>query len=356
VAIRRSSSADTEALIADLRSSAEDDARRETALARLAIIGRRAVSHILRELDGAATPDERAALLLALERIPDPRSVDAVLAALEPSSSGGGAHQAVRLAAIRVARPLLDVSPGATSLLERLTTIVLDPREPVDVRRAAFEAMADLPARTVEPLRQRLAADADPSLRLAAQGRRAAGSEPLEELTAFEQRLPADPDALLATIGRAGADAPLSTLHAILKSVREKEPAAGRRRADWLAVRGALHLVLARRDSRVALYDLREAFESPSGHPLPADFASAMELIGDGTCLEPIARAWMQAPGVAPRAGSGSWPDRLREVFRAVLQKERPAARRKVLGRLQQRWAEGAAGARLRELLEGDPQ
>ena len=94
MAIRRSSSADVAALIADLRSSTEDDSRRETALARLAIIGRRAVSHILKSLATSADLEERAALLLALERIPDPRAVDAVLAALE-RSPGGTVHTSV---------------------------------------------------------------------------------------------------------------------------------------------------------------------------------------------------------------------------------------------------------------------
>jgi hypothetical protein len=211
--------------------------------------------------------------------------------------------------------------------------------------------------RTVEPLRQRLAADADASLRLAAAGFRApAGVDPVDELAAFGERLPADPDAVLAALGRAGADAPLSTLHSVLKAVREREAGAGRRGADWLAVRGAIHLVLAKRDSRVALYDVREALESGEHHPLPADFLSALELIGDGTCAEPLARAWMRSAAVTRRDRSGAWRDRLREVFREVLRRERPAARRKIVGRLQQRWVEGDDARRLRDLLEPGPQ
>ena len=164
--------------------------------------------------------------------------------------------------------------------------------------------------------------------------------------------LPDDPDAVLDSIGRSAAGAPLSTLHAVLKAVREKEAEGGRRRPDWLGVRGAIHLALARRNSRVALYDLREAFEATDGHPLPADFVAAVTLIGDGTCLEPLGRAWMAAPGAARRDRGGAWARQTREAFRDVLARQPPASRRKTLGRLQQRWASGHDADRLRELIE----
>ena len=103
--------------------------------------------------------------------------------------------------------------------------------------------------------------------------------------------------------------APLSTLHRLIERVRSKEGEGRKsRRKDWLAVRGALHLALARRGSRVALYDLRESIERAE-EPLPADFLEAVALIGDASCLEPVATAFVQsaampdAEGVAPRAG-----------------------------------------------------
>jgi len=349
VAIRRSSSADVEALIAELRASLEDDSRREAVYARLAVIGRRAVGHILEALPTAGTTEEHAALLLALERIPDLRSVEPVLAAIEPAS--GNAR--VRLAAARVARPLLDVPSAATALLERLTTIVLDRREPSDVRRAALEAMSDLPVRTLRPLKQRLADDPDPAIRSAALGReQALASDAATGIATLEQHFPDDPDAVLESLGRGAADSPLSTLHAVLKSVREKEATAGRRRADWISVRGAIHLALARRDSRVALYDLREAFEAGDSHPLPAEFLTAVVLIGNGSCLEPLARAWMHAPGLGRRNRAGAWARQVREAVVEILSKERTASRRKILGRLQQRWSTGEDAQRLRELVE----
>jgi hypothetical protein len=348
VAIRRSSSADVEALITELRDGSGGDARREAALARLAIIGRRAVSHILEALARVPNDEDRTPLLLALERIPDVRAVDVILRSLELPA--GPTNLAMRVAAIRAARPLLDVSPAGTLLFERLTRIVLDSAEPSAVRCAAVEGMSDLPARTLKPLRQRLADDPDSAVRTAARGSR--HSPGGSGATALTRDLPDDPDAALAAVGAAAADTPLSTLHAVLKAVRERESGAGRRRTDWLGVRGAIHLALARRNSRVALYDLREAFEATDDHPLPADFVAAVTLIGDGSCLEPLARAWMRAPALGRRDRGAAWARQTRDAFRDVLSRQTLASRRKTLGRLQQRWVSGEDAERLRELIE----
>ena len=72
--------------------------------------------------------------------------------------------------------------------------------------------------------------------------------------------------------------------------------------------RGAVHAALARRGSRVALYDLREAFDGAQT-PLPLDFLTAVTAIGDASCLEPMARAWSTAP-----PGEAWWRDRLADA------------------------------------------
>ena len=55
-------------------------------------------------------------------------------------------------------------------------------------------------------------------------------------------------------------------------------------------MRGALHQALAARDSRLALYDLRDSLLEPDR--LPVAFLAALEDIGDATCLETLAAAY----------------------------------------------------------------
>ena len=164
--IRRSSSADVQELIGELRASATDESRREVALARLAVIGKRAIRRILDALSTARTADEQIAFLLALERLPDERAVQPVLAMLEGSSNRTPpAPLAVRVAAVRAARPLLDLTTEGTAVLDRLTALILDSAENGELRWAALEALSDLPARAMKPLKRRLENDPDPALR-----------------------------------------------------------------------------------------------------------------------------------------------------------------------------------------------
>jgi hypothetical protein len=96
-----------------------------------------------------------------------------------------------------------------------------------------------------------------------------------------------DPTSLGAWLAEHGATAPFSALHAAVAGAREREQAESlsRRRDEWTRMRGAAHLALAHRGSRVALYDLREAFDV-AGQPLPADFlkrrtaGNAIEALG----------------------------------------------------------------------------
>jgi HEAT repeat protein len=311
VAIRSSASQEVRRLVADLTApDAVGTTRHDAALARLAVIGTRAIRQILDALSASERADGRVSLLQALETTPDPRCVEpvlALLAATEPPE--------VRLAAARTARGLLSLPQGA-AVLDRLTAIVLDRTEPAPLRASALEGLAALPPRTVKPVLERLRDDPDDEIRAALRRQGAVVDDPVAELNeAADGWLPRDPASVLQLVARAGGQAPLSTLHRLVEQVRTKETEGKRpRRRDWRAVRGALHLALARRGSRVALYDLREALEQ-AGEPLPGDYLEALKLVGDAATLELLANAYMHASGMAD---AEAWRRALAETFRAV--------------------------------------
>jgi HEAT repeat protein len=325
VAIRSSASQEVRRLLGVLEQDDADDARREAALARLAVIGTRAVRQLLEHQ--AAAPSERAriALLAALERIPDSRAIEPVIVRLAASS------REERLAALRAARPLLSL-PEATPLLDRIAGFLLDPAHPAVERIGALRTLSVLPARTLRPLVDQLTTDPDPDVRAAA------GSGP--DSTVMEVRneaggvMPAEPHEVLALLQQSGAEAPLPTLHRLVALARVKEgdgPEA--RRRDWSAVRGALHLALARRGSTVALYDLREAVAG-AREPLALDYLTAMTLVGDGSCLEPLAAAYVQAASMADAEG---WRREVAAAFRAIVARERITRRHGAIRRIRAR-------------------
>jgi hypothetical protein len=311
VAIRASASLEVRRLLGDLEG--EDPVRRDAAVARLAVIGTRAVRQILEHLAATSVASARASLLMALESITDPRAVEPVLAAL------GSEDAAVRVAAIRAARGLLSL-PQGTRVLDRLTALVLNPGRPGPERAVALDALGALPARTMRPLLDKLRDDPSRDVRDVVAQAGLPVDDPVAELEeAADGWLARDPDAVVHLVSRAAADAPLSTLHRLIEKVRSKE-SEGRpaRRRDWGAVRGALHIALARRASKVALYDLREAFER-STDPLPPDYLTAMGLVGDASCLEPLAVAFVQAHAMED---ADVWRRDVAAVFREIVKRE----------------------------------
>jgi len=141
-------------------------------------------------------------------------------------------------------------------------------------------------------------------------------------------------------VGRAGSEAPLSTLHRLVERVGSKETEGRKaRRREWLAVRGALHLALARRGSKVALYDLREAVEQAT-EPLPGDFLDALVLVGDATALEPLAAAYVHADVMAD---GEAWRRGLADAFRAVAAREKVTGRHSVMKRVRTRFRDHVA-------------
>lgn len=311
MAIRASASHEVRRLLGDLEGA--DPVRRDSAIARLAVIGTRAVRQILEHLAAADTPSVRASLLLGLESIPDPRTVEPVLDALS------AADAEVRLAAIRASRGLLSL-PQGTRVLDRLTALVLERSHAGAERAVALDVLSALPARTMRPLLEQLREDPSREVRDVVASAGMPVDDPVAELEeAADGWLARDPEAVIHLVSRASGQAPLSTLHRLIEKVRPKE-SEGRaaRRRDWGAVRGALHLALARRDSKVAMYDLREALEQ-AREPLPADYLAAMGIVGDASCLEPLAVAFVQAHTMED---ADMWRRDIATVFRQIVARE----------------------------------
>jgi len=279
---------------------AADDVRREAAIARLRVIGVRALPRLVTLLQ--TEPDEgvRASALMVLEAIDDRAALDAALKALDASATE------VAIAAARVLRSWVTREQG-TRVLDALTAVVLDGQRPTAVRTAAADALADLPRDLVGPI---LEQGPRPSLETAD-----------------------DPDAMRDWLLTSGKDAPLSAIHDAIVRARDHEQreTAVHRKQDWLAARGSAHATLARRGSLVALYDLRETFGEASA-PLPLDYLSAMTAIGDASCLEPMGRAWAASPA------DTWWRERLSSAAEAIVHRTRLSARSPLLKRIRARW------------------
>jgi hypothetical protein len=312
VAIRRSSAPQTSALIKDLAGA--DPVQREAAVARLAIAGSRAVEPLLQALPQASVATQTA-ILRALELIASPRAVQPAITSLSSPDA------AVVIAAIGAMRPHLG-SPDesvAAMALDALTAKALDRTAADAVRVAALGALADAGDPVLTALRNGL--QSEPRARV----RRAAGLDgPVEtEIELAAARLEAaietgenDPELLHRLLVEAGSSIALSMLHELVLFLRGRERAErdGSVQAAWQAARGAAHLALARRESRLALFDLREALSQVSATRLEP-FVKAVEAIGDASCLDALVTAWERtaADGRAPIA----------QAFKVIVVRER---------------------------------
>jgi hypothetical protein len=163
---------------------------------------------------------------------------------------------------------------------------------------------------------------------------------------AAERELPDDPVAIRHALAQAAGALPLPLLHRLVEQIGERERTeAGRWRAEWVTTRAAAHVALADRGSRLALYDVRETLESGEG-PLPVEFLAALTAIGDVSCLESIAVAFVRgAPG---RAHGDWWQRHLVSTFQAIVARERITRRHRLVRKIERRWK-----AALRELWAG---
>ena len=311
-------------LIADL--SSERPVVRETALARLTVIGARAVVHLTSLAEDKDAPvTSRIAALRALEAIGDPRAIDAAKQALAAGDKGIG------VAAAGILQRFLNGKRGA-EVTDALTARALDSLEPDAVRLAALVALDDLGAAALEPLWKALARDGSASVRAHVADLRTGRSTDVasDETGALVD----DPERLRRQLSLHETSSSLPELHSLLERIRAREESEqGLQREAWTRARGAAHVALARRGSRLGLYDLREALEH-SMAPLPIEFMTALSLIGDASCLESIAAAYAHVAG----GDDGWWSDHLADTFRAIVKREKLTARHAVMKKVQKRW------------------
>jgi hypothetical protein len=327
VAIKRSSAHEIDRLVSEL--SAERADVRDAAVARLTIFGARAVERLAAVVASTASRATRLAALGALDAIGDPRGRKTVFTAL------AGEDAVVAVAAAAVARGYLH-GPHGDEALDCLTHTALDRSRTGAVRAAAVDALRQLDAATIAPLVDALRADGDAAVRTAAaaaSGRtRASTQHPAAILAAAARgELPPQADLLRSAVVQAGAGAPLPALLAIVEAVlarERREPAPAR--AEWTAVRAAVHLALASRGSRIALYDLRDSLVLADAR-LPVEWIAALSAIGDAACLEPIAAAHARAADVW-------WREHLAQAFRAIVQREGLTRRHAVMKRIEKKW------------------
>jgi hypothetical protein len=329
--IKASAASEIQQLIAAL--GAEDDVRREAAIARLAVLGARAVDRLIAAYE-SADHETRIAILRALESAGDRRTVPVARQAL---SEGGD----LGVAAASTLRALLDSphGPAGTDALDALVATALDPAADRRVRLASFEALQDMPPGVRARVAAALQADPDPGLKARAVDlpRDTAAAEAVWQ-DALEGRLPGSPAVLREAAQTRAQAAALSALQKLIDAIRAREGSvrAQARRTEWQGVRGALHQALALRGSRVAVYDLRETIEGARG-PVPVSFLAALHVVGDASCLEPLAAAYSKAAD-----GDARWRHQLGEAFHAIGRREKVTRRHAVMKRIASRWPEAA--------------
>lgn len=293
--IRAPRAGEVDRLVADLQRGPA--AAREAAIARLRVIGARAVDKVSALLATEHPPLVRAAAVQALEGIDDERVIGLALDALADADSE------VVIGAIGVLRPWIAREEG-TRVMDALMALAVDNGRHPAARRAALDALSDLPQHLVQHVVQQTAA--------------ALGAAP-----------PEDPASARAWL-HSHHDAPLSELHDFLVRARDTEKReSSSRQQDWQMIRAAAHAVLASRGSRVALYDLRETFDAARG-PLPLDFLTAVRKVGDASCLEPMARAWTASP-----SSETWWRERLADTAADIMQRTRLSGRSNVIKRIR---------------------
>ena len=256
------------------------------ATARLAVLGTRAVPHVLAALAAAPAEEAAARLVSLLARLPASRDS---LAALDRALDNGA--DMVAAAAVDALGTLLGSEDAAvaTRALDRLTALALEAERSDIVRAKAIEVVAAVlgpPERSL--LLDRLATDGSERVRAAAT---------VSPLPMAREENPFSPDASPELVRRhlaqAGATMTLPELHRLVVATREREAAEPEpaRQAEWLGARAAVHQVLADRGSTVALYDLREMLTRAKG-PIPVGALAALASIGDLSCLDAIADAY----------------------------------------------------------------
>jgi hypothetical protein len=302
---------DVPSLIEGLRDGGD---RREAAIARLIIAGRRAVARLVEAWRGATDRGFQIAILRVLEATGDERALGAAETAI-------AAHGDVAVAGIAVLRELMGRPQGGAEVkaLDMLLAVARDPSAERRVRAAAVSALESAPA----DVRQAIGSLAASDSRLPVGG---SLDDALWE-DALSGQLPDDPACLRDAIPAHAPAAALPDLHRLIEALaaREQREPGKTVAQEWRAVRGALHQALALRGSRIALYDLRETLDRSDG-PLSSPFLGALQTIGDDSCLEPLA-------GAFSRARDARWQHQLAQAFREIVKRERITKRHSALRR-----------------------
>jgi hypothetical protein len=271
-------------------------------------------------------------MLRAFEAAGDPRSLPHVRGALQDASA------AIQIAAIGAVRAFLgsERPEVARDALDAVVAVALDRRRTGIVRIAAYEALRDLPADVRTPIRELLATDPDADVSAHV------GAPRQDDNTwrdAVAGRLPASPAVLKGALANVRSTAKLTELQRLIDHLRahEQRESDGTRREEWRAVRGAVHQALAARNSRLALYDLRDSLLGADR--LPVTFLAAIEEIGDASCLEPLAAAY----DASSRSSDTWWREHVASAFRAIVQREGLTRRHAAVKRTMSRWPDAAA-------------
>ena len=215
--IKASNAAEIRQLIAALDIT--DDVRREAAIARLAVIGARAVDGLLKAYKSTSDREMRIAILRALEPSGDGRTIPIARQAI---SDGGD----VGVAAATALRGLLDSphGPTAAAALDALVATTLDPTAERQLRLTAFDALQTMPESVRARIAEALQSDPDPQLKTHASdsSRTVAAADVVWE-DALEGKLPDTAGALREAAQARAPAAALSALQKMIDAVRERE-------------------------------------------------------------------------------------------------------------------------------------
>jgi HEAT repeats len=337
----------------------ERAAERESAVARLTLLGPRVVEALLRALPtaGAGT---RLAALEVLERLREARALPEIVAlaqsadtqvakrALEVLGSFPVAKSTAALARVLESAPVPLRRAAAHSLVrlqaagmveatDPLLDLLMDEREDDELRLFVLDSLAaldpPLDPRTLAPLLRRLQGSADATVAdraaaLAARGResragdsvaplrerlrvegpfaagrRGDGPEPLSpaDLERIERELertsdPASVRLLADTLGRGGGASSIPVLARALERLSRPDDDERIQAARAMA-KGRVHIALAALDSRLALFDLREMLQARPVRALPPLLEAAAK-VGDASLVPALAGLAAESPAL----------------------------------------------------------
>jgi hypothetical protein len=307
------------------RLSDADAVARESAAARLIVIGERTGPALQALLDDTAAP--------SVARISALRTLAAALREAPLDSAAAAVVDADISLALDAIELLGEALSDATNIrasdraLEHLTRLALDTAVPERQRLAVMELLSRLPARLRQPVFEVLSADVNTTIAARARNQDSTPRGRLEHWS-DDEHLPSTPDVLADAIGMEAERTPITTLRRLVDLIRIRERGSSDMDRDaWRSARGLLHDALARRGSVIALYDLRETLEQVN-QPIGAHFLSAAMTGADAACLDAIAVRWVHA-------GRDVWlRDQLERIFHAVVTRERLRRQSPVLAKL----------------------